>query len=226
VLTVAQAAARLGVSQEQVRRLVRSGKLSASRVGRTLVLDDDAVAGRARLPIKAGRALAPGTAWAALWQLSGERVDWLTAADRSRLSARLRTYDAEQLVAAERNRADRHELRVLPAYRDRLLSADGVVASGMTAADAVAADIVAAGAADEIYCSAATLAVLRRDYGLSDRGQANLVVRVPRFARLPLAGRTHMPAAVVAVDLAESADVRTRRAGLDLLADALASATR
>jgi hypothetical protein len=30
-----------------------------------------------------------------------------------------------------------------------------------------------------------------------------------------------MPVAVVAVDLAESADVRTRRAGLDLLTSAL-----
>jgi hypothetical protein len=35
-----------------------------------------------------------------------------------------------------------------------------------------------------------------------------------------------MPAAAVAVDLAESADVRTRRAGLSLLADVLAAAPR
>jgi excisionase family DNA binding protein len=226
VLTVAQAAARLGVGQEQVRRLIRAGKLRATRVGRTLVLDDDAVEGRARLPIRAGRALAPHVAWAALWQLSGERAGWLTAADRSRLSARLAGYDPEHLVAAARARADRHDLRVLPAYRERLLTADGVVVSGMTAAEAVGADIVTAVPADEVYCSAATLAALRREYGLADRGQANLVVRVPRFEKLPLMGRAHMPAAAVAVDLAESADVRTRRAGLSLLADVLAAAPR
>jgi len=85
---------------------------------------------------------------------------------------------------------------------------------------------VAASAAAEVYCTAATLAGLRRDLGLSDRGEPNLVVRVPRFDTLPLTGRAHMPTAVVAVDLAESADVRTRRAGLDLLAGALAARRR
>ncbi|CCG04340.1 Conserved protein of unknown function [Blastococcus saxobsidens DD2] len=190
------------------------------------MLDEDAVEGRARLPITAGRALAPRTVWAALWQLSGEDVDWLLPADRSRLLTRLRGYDAERLVAASRDRADRHELRVLPAYRDRLLATADAVPSGLTAAAAVGADVVAAEAAAEVYCTAGTLDALRRELGLSERGNANLVVRVPRYERLGLTGRAHMPAAVVAVDLAESPDVRTRRAGLDLLAAALGDLTR
>ncbi|SDO46825.1 helix-turn-helix domain-containing protein [Geodermatophilus sp. DSM 45219] len=226
MLTVGQAAERLGVGPEQVRRLIRAGKLAARKVGRTLVLDDDAVDGRARLPITAGRVLAPRTAWAALWQLSGEDVDWLPAPDRSRLVARIRCYDAERLVAASRDRAERCELRVLPAYRQQVLAADGVVPSGLTAAAAVGADIVAAESVDEVYCSAGTLAALRRELGLSDRGQPNLVVRVPRYDRLDLTGRAHMPTAVVAVDLAESAEVRTRRAGLDMLAAALSDLAR
>jgi excisionase family DNA binding protein len=226
VLTTAQAAARLGVRPEQVRRLARSGKLSGRKIGRTLLFDDDAVERRARLPLKAGRALAPRSAWAALWLLSGDAAGWLPAADRSRLRARLRAWDGERLVAAERLRADRYDLRVLPAYRDRVLAAGGVVASGMSAAAAVGADLVAGTTADEVYCTAATLTALRCDLGLSERGQTNLVVRVPRYDGLPPAGRTHMPAAVVAVDLAESADVRTRRAGLTLLADALTAAGR
>ncbi len=226
MLTVGQAAERLGVGPEQVRRLIRAGRLAAHRVGRTLVLDDDAVDGRARLPITAGRALAPRTAWAALWRLSREDVDWLSAADLSRLVARLRGYDAERLVAVSRDRAERYELRVLPAYRQRVLAADGVVPSGPTAAAAVGVDIVAAESADEVYCAAGTLTALRRELGLSERGQPNLVVRVPRYDRLDLVGRAHMPAAVVAVDLAESAEVRTRRAGLDLLAAALSDLAR
>jgi len=226
VLTVEQAATRLGVSAQEVRRLVRTGVLSARRVGRTLVLSEDVVDERARLDIAPGRVLSAPVAWATLWELSGERADWLERSGRSRVQARLRATDAERLVAATRDRADRHELRVLPAYRDRVLAHEGVVASGLTAADAVGADIVAAdAAAAEVYCTAGTLTGLRRDLGLSDRGEPNLVVRVPRFDGLPLTGRAHMPGAVVAVDLTESADVRTRRAGLDLLADAL-SATR
>jgi hypothetical protein len=64
------------------------------------------------------------------------------------------------------------------------------------------------------------------DFELSDRGEANLIVRVPRFDRLPLVGRPHMPTGAVAVDLVESADVRTRRAGVKLLTGALASQHR
>lgn len=221
MLTVEEAAARLGVSAQEVRRLVRTGTLPAQRIGRTLVLPDDAVDERARMPVGPGRLLSASTAWATLWELSGEHADWLDRSARSRVTARLRVSDPEQVVAAARERADRRELRVLPAYRDRVPTAEGFVASGLSAADAVGADIVAAGAAVEGYCRAGTLERLRRDLGLSDRGEPNVVVRVPRFADLPLADRRHMPAAVVAVDLAESSDVRTRRAGLDLLAAAL-----
>lgn len=223
MLTVAQAAERLAVSAHEVRRLIRTGVLAASRVGRTLVLDDAAVDERARLPIGAGRALAPHTAWAALWELSGLRADWLEASSRSRLRARVSGLDPAQVVVATRRRADRRALRVLPGYRDRVLAAEDVVASGMSAADAIGADVVATTAADEIYCTDGQLVALQREFGLSDRGEVNLIVRVPAFERLPFTDRQHMPVAVVAVDLAESSDVRTRRAGLTLLADALSA---
>jgi excisionase family DNA binding protein len=223
VLTVTQAAARLGVGEEQVRRLVRSGQLVASKVGQTVVIDDDAVDARARLAVRPGRPLVPATAWGALWELAGERAAWLNPADRSRLRSRLRRYDAEQVVAATRARAERHAVRVLPAYRGAVLAAEGVVVSGLTAAAAVGADILSAGGYDEAYCSTATFARLRGDCALADGGQANLVLRIPRFD-LPLGGRERMPDAVVAVDLAESSDVRTRRAGLQLITEALARA--
>lgn len=222
MLTVKQVALRLGVGPEQVRRLARAGQLPARKIGQALVFDEDAVDSRARLSPRPGRALAPRTAWGAVWMLSGDDADWLATAERSRLRSRLRTWDAGHLLAATRMRADRYDLRVLPAYRDRVLAATGVVASGMSAASLVGADIVADGAADEVYCTAATLALLRRDLGLSERGQTNIVVRVPTYERLPLTGRHHMPRAAVGLDLAESVDVRTRRAGFSLLADALA----
>lgn len=176
MLTVAEAAEQLGVSSHEVRRLIRTGVLAASRVGRTLVLDDETVAMRARLPIGAGRSLAPQTAWAALWELSGLRADWLDAASRSRLRARVSRLDPAQIVAVTRRRADRQALRVLPPYRDRVLAADGVARSGISASDAVGADVVTTAAADEIYCTAATLAKLRQAFGLSDGGEVNLIV--------------------------------------------------
>lgn len=90
-----------------------------------------------------------------------------------------------------------------------------------TAAAAVGADVVSAGGEDEAYWSTATFARLRGAYAVADRGQANRILRIPRFD-LPLEGRERMPDAVVAFDLAEASEVGSRQAGLQLLSEALA----
>ena len=221
MLTVAQASERLSVSEHEVRRLIHTGSLPARRVGRTFVLDEESVAARARLRIAPGRPLAPATAWAALWELSGERATWLEASSRSRLLARLRTMEVEDLLAAVRERSDRVELRVLPAYREQVLTAAGVVATGMSAAHAVGADVAAVAALAEVCCTTRTLDALTQRFGLSPAGESNLVVHLSRFDALPLDDRHSLPAAAVAADLARSPEARTRRAGTDLLAAAL-----
>lgn len=226
MLTVPQASERLSVSEHKVRRLVHDGTLSARRVGRTFVLDEEPVAAQTRLRITAGRPLAPATAWAAPWELSGERATWSGASSRSRLIARLRTLAVEDLVATVRTRADRTGLRVLPAYRQRVLTHDGVVATSMSAAHSVGADVEALDAPAEVCCSPRTLAALHEEHGISSDGEHNLVVHAPRFSTLPLDGRAHLPAAAVAADLATSPEVRTRRAGTDLLTARLTTISR
>lgn len=222
MLTVRAAAARLGVSEEQVRRRVRTGKLPAQKIGTTVVLSDEVVEHRLHLRLHAGRDFAPRSAWGSLWLLSGQAAPWLSPSERSRLRRRLKGWTPEQLVAAERSRADRSDARVLPRYLDRALAEEGVVVGGMTAAGLVGADVVAAAAPAEIYCTAEVAARLRTRLGMTERGEANLIVRVPRGPLDLLAGRRVMPPAAVAVDLAESSDPRTRRAGLTLLAASLA----
>ncbi len=223
-ITVADAAERLGVSAHEVRRLVEAGTLSAERVGRMLLLDERSVMRRARAHVGRGRTLAPGTAWAALWEASGERAGWLDRGARSRLRSWLRTRSPEHIAAGCRTRAVRADVRVLPGYRAAVLAETGVVAGGMTQAEHAGADILGSGdIPDEVYCSAGTWARLRRDYGVSEMGEVNLVVRIPRFDDPELLQRTVMPDAVVAVDLFESADLRTQRAGLALLEQSLAA---
>lgn len=217
-MTVADAAERLGVSAHEVRRLVASGTLSAERVGRMLLLDEHGVTRRARAHISRGRALAPSTAWAALWEASGERAGWLEGGARSRILSWLHSRSVEQIAAGCRSRAVRVDVRVLPGYRAALLGETGVVAGGMTQAERAGADVLGSGGIpDEVYCSAETWARLRRDFGLTETGEVNLVARIPRFDEPELLTRTVMPDAVVAVDLVESADPRTRRAGLALM---------
>lgn len=218
MLTVTQASERLSVGEHEVRRLVHAGLLTARRVGRTFVLDEEPVDARARLSIAPGRPLAPATAWAALWELSGERVTWLEASSRSRLLAKLSAMTVHGLQAAVRERSDRVGLCVLPAYREQVLTSAGVVATGMSAAHEAEADVAAVAAPAEVCCTTRTLNTLTQRFALSPRGESNLVVHVSRFDALPLEGRHALPAAAVAADLASSSEVRTRRAGSDLLA--------
>src|SRR5665647_1532829 len=77
-MTTATAADRLGVSQRQVERLIASGELPASRTaGDAWVVDALALNALARARPARGRPWSTGTAWAALWHLSGLEADWL-----------------------------------------------------------------------------------------------------------------------------------------------------
>lgn len=222
MLTTEQAAAVLHVSAAEVRRLVRDGELPATSAGRMLLLDDAPVRRRARLAGR-GRPLDPAVAWAALWELSGERADWVGQRTRTRLRSWFDGRSPEAVATACRRRAEVHEVRVLPTYRGAVLGHAGVVASGLTAAGEVGADVVAWGENVAVaYCGREVLETLERRYGLSGRGAPNLSLRVPRLEDwTPLVARRAMPVAVVAVDLLEDDDVRTRRAGADLLSRCL-----
>lgn len=218
-ITTAQAAERLGVSAHEVRRLIATGELSASPLGRLLLVDQESLLRRDQQVVRRGRALAPRTAWAALLEVSGERAEWLDRSSRSRLRSWLRRTDPEAIAAACRHRTSRHLLRVLPAYQQELLASTGVVHGGITAT--VGADISArTDDVQEVYCSDDRLKVLESRYGLISSSSANLIVRVPTF-QWPFTSRRQMPVGVVAIDLLESTDVRTRRAGRELLITAL-----
>ncbi len=216
--------------------MIAAGDLVAESAGRFFLVDEASVAARVRVPVQAGRALAAGTAWAGLLEASGERAGWLDAPMRSRLRSWLRSRDVDHVAAACRRRAVRHELRVLPAYVTAVRADQDVVAAGIGAAVEVGADILSlAETLTEVYCGASTLHRLNETFQLTDTRPAtsseegvgvvrsgavaaNLIVRVPSFTDEQVLARSVMPAAVVAVDLSESADLRTRRAGLDLLA--------
>lgn len=218
-VTTAQAAERLGVSAHEVRRLIATGELSSSPVGRLLMVDEESLCRRGQQVVRRGRALASRTAWAALLEVSGERAEWLDRSSRSRLRSWLRRTDPETIAAACRHRAHRHLLRVLSIYQQELLASSGVLHGGITAA--VGADILArTDDVQEIYCSSERLKALQSEYGLISTSSANLIVRVPTFEWSFIA-RQQMPVGVIAVDLLESTDVRTRRAGRELLVTAL-----
>lgn len=212
------AAELLGVSERQVRHLVDEGELEARKLAGRLIIDEQSLDRRLRLSPGPGRPLSGRAAWGLLWELSGERAVWLGPSERSRLRSRLDRSSPEGVLVAGRRRSTRRDLRALPRYRSEVLESAGVVASGLSAASTIGADIVGAGSA-EIYCTDATMHGLVERFGLSEHGESNLIIRIahPPGDHL-LEERDVMPAAVVALDLMEATDTRTRRAGADLVA--------
>jgi excisionase family DNA binding protein len=219
-LSVRQAAERLRVTEQEIRRLISAGELAADRFGETgqWAVDARAVAQRAARSPSRGRPWEPAVAWAALWLLSGHPADWLSASDRSRLRRRMREIEPDALAIATRKRAFVESGRVLPEYVDRLASAQGVVRTGVSATAEAGADLVSTGAVD-IYSPTTLRPLLIAQFGvdLASRNP-NVVLRTLPANILPVLGdRDVMPSAVVAVDLLDSTDPRTVRAGRDVL---------
>jgi excisionase family DNA binding protein len=220
-LRVRVAAERLRVTEQEVRRLIGVRELAATRFGGSGQWQVDAAAVDqrvARRPVK-WRPWVPAVAWAAMWLLSGLGVDWLSRGDLARLRRRLAAIDdLDVLVASLRRRAAVEYGRILPEYVDRVASAQGVVRTGVSATAETGADLVSTGAVD-LYCAPDQRPSLIARYGVDlSSANSNLTLRTPTGDGLPvLVDRDVMPPAVVAVDLYESLDPRTHRAGHDVL---------
>ena len=219
-MTTTAAAERLGVSQRQVQRLIDAGELLATRTaGDAWVVDAIAVNAMTRARPTRGRPWTAATAWAALWRLSGLEVDWLDCRTTSRLTARLESIGAEELLHATRRRAVVRRYRVSESFVAELRSV--VVLSGTSAMTAATFGMEADLASLDGYCDSEALTRMVHDFHLVDDARGNATLRAAALRSLPIHGRKTMPVAVVAADLAESLEARERSAGLRVLEDLL-----
>ena len=215
-MTTAAAADRLGVSQRQVQRLIATGDLPASRTaGDAWVVDALALNALARTRPTRGRPWSPGTAWAALWQLSGLDADWLDRRSASRLAERLATLGSEGLLHACRRRAVVRQCRVSESFIEELSAA--VVRSGTSAMTAAPFGMGRDSARVDGYCDEGALTGLVRDFHLIEDASGNATLRAAPLRALQIGDGDEMPVAVVAADLAESLEVRERSTGLRVL---------
>ncbi|MGP3982113.1 helix-turn-helix domain-containing protein [Streptomyces sp. KR80] len=215
-LSVSEVAERLGVSRQRVLALIHSGKLPARLIGGRWVVES-ADADELRGGRRTGRPMAGRIAWGLLDLLDGGRAPWLTATERSRLRARLRARPPVAQVAHwVRRRNEVLWLRGHPAALPRLLAFDGAVPAG---ASAPGQDIVDPSRV-EVYLHRDDAARAMRKLALRPvaRQDANAVVKVPQgvwpFYESP--GR-----AVVALDLWEAGDERSRRTARKLYSSLL-----
>lgn len=210
--SVVQVASELGVSSERVRQLIATGALPAVRVGDRWVVEDGVPVRR-----REGRPWSEAASWGLLWMVSRRPAPWLTVKQHQRVRTRMVDgvpAHVERLSA----RAKSLRFRGHPSALPRLFSDARLVHSGLSAAGVAGADLVVADRV-EGYVRASDLIALVAEYGLEPvaSGQGNLVLRSVSDVWPFVDGERVAPDLVVALDLMESADARTSRAGRGLL---------
>jgi excisionase family DNA binding protein len=225
-MTATEASRVLGVSTRQVERLVASGALSnASRVGRTLLIDANAVNHLRITGTQRGRPWKQQTDWVAIELLSYGASVGLNSSQRSRLRRRLRTITPAELVRLARHRATVRRYRVsvsfLPDLRGRLAL---TAIPALSVSPELAARFGLAVASSTVldgYVDTDRAAMLTSEFLMFGDTEGNVTLRSTATGHLDAGGQA--PVAAVALDLAESLDPRERSAGSRVLTELLAA---
>lgn len=231
-VSIREAAERLAVHPSRVRALVSAGQLTGRRVGSQWVVDLAALDRRQEI-VGAGatsRALSTRVAWAAAALLDGVQTDWLTTSERARLRSRLRAHDAGEWQTYSRWLTSRQtsaaRYRIAEDDMDVLLATDGVVATGASAARAYRLGLGTSGQV-EVYADTALADRLIRDFFLVRSERGNALIRTVdgdwhRRTSGSAAGQTVAARLMVAADLIDTEDARSRATGTNLLNTVLA----
>lgn len=216
-LTLAEAAARLGVTPRQAQRLAEACRLQVvRRVGRVQLVEDTAVAQLAR-EARSTRRWSPATAWAAIELLEHGRTERVTGSTASRLRRRLPTPSVEELVHLAADRAQ--TLRLTQTRRRPAALEEALVLSGRSAlaTPAVAARLgLTAGDVGLVsgYLHRKDLPAVLERFGLMTDAEGEVFLHVT----------DHPPVdslLTTALDLAERGTTRERAAARALLQEAL-----
>lgn len=212
--SVRETAEQLGVSEQRVRAMAKSGRLPASRLGQRWVIDSDPA--RLRKP-HAGRPLAAANAWALLALLSGDSPSWVHPSVRSRLRRRLSDIDwLEASLAHSEPRARILRWRVLPGDLAKLHAGSPLVYSGLSA-DHPELDVLPDPRQVDAYVAEGSLRGMERRFRPErSSSDPNVVLRLPSHDWI-LGQEPQAPQAVVAADLLWHDDPRVARAARSLL---------
>ncbi len=214
-LAVSEAAARLGVSTRQVQHLVARGDLRQVVRG---AIDETSV--ERLLAVRGGshkRAWSEATAWSAVAILSGIDAEWMGESQRSRLKGRLRAMSAAVLVERARERAD------VTRYSAHSSTGQYLQAELVVAADVAGRLGLAQTKNIDGYLAVGDVVGLVSRHGLIRDDEGTVTLRATSMDLDAVRDLSKRSVVLAALDLAESLDVRERRAGLDALDRALES---
>jgi excisionase family DNA binding protein len=214
LLSVGEAAERLGVSSRQVQHLAAQGELRQIARG---VLDEASVDHFLAVRGASGRtqAWSGPTAWGAIAILSGQVPHWMGGTQRSRLKARLRDLSSAGLVERARNRAVAVRYAGHPAGAERVRTeivdtSRGAVSLGLATATAV-----------DGYVAEGDLGGLLVRHGLIHDDAGRFTLRATSMDLAVVQDLAENGVVLVALDLAGSLDSRERAVGSSALDRAL-----
>jgi excisionase family DNA binding protein len=216
-VTVAEAASRLGVTADAVRRLIRAKELAAERIGRSYLLRAQDVERRVDLAPASGRRLTAAHAWGLLALAAGDPAPWLDRATRHRLRRLLDERGLAGLRSRLTARARRLSYRAHPSQLTRLRSDPAVMLAGVSAASQLKLGLLAGEMVDGYVDELELESVVNRHHLRASR-DPNVVLRVvPRFT--DRWARPHVaPVSAVVLDLLDDPDPRTREVAEQALA--------
>lgn len=213
----------MGISPRAIRDHIASGRLPATKRGRSWWLDERTVERMARHEPARGRPLSPSMAWAVLLLASGEKEAAESLARRERYPSRMRAWLAKhplnEYALQLRSRATLEELDAHPSELKRILDRSDVLATGSSASTIIG--LVGQSTHIEAYAPASHRKTILSDHALTPTtGGAARIRWVPDelWSQLPRDAQRRAPRAAILLDLLESDDPRSRREAARALA--------
>ena len=220
---VRDAAARLRVTPSRVRAMIRANILDAEKVGDRWLVDPSGLDRRSLAKAPAGRALKASNAWAVLLLASGaddRSASWLKRLSPwalFRIRSRLKREGIRSLAPRLRGRATVYRFRAHPSDLAGIAQEPGIVRAGASVASDYHIDISDPGTI-EAYVSEKQVPQLKKKYFLELSSTPNVILHVVDGPWPFLPSAKVVPVAVAALDLIESGEERSHRAGEELLA--------
>ena len=214
---MAQAAGRLAVTQDMVRRLIAAGELPAERIGRAWMVSLEAVERRRDQQPRGGRRLRSQNAWALLFMIVGEPAPWLDQPNHWRL----RRYLASHRLSDNRSRfADRGRPTAYRAHPSLLAAVRGdpaLMLTGTSGASERRLGLIGGSGDVDGYVADADLDAVVRRHHLRPTGDPNVILRVVPTFTSPWPPARVAPASAIALDLLDSPEPRARQVGEEVL---------
>lgn len=214
-IPVSEAADILGVHPSRVRAMVNSGQLNAEKLAGRWFINRSSLERRSSIDSPDGRPFSPVNAWALLCLADGKQAGWIDKSAQSRLRGHLKRRSWEELVPRLRSRARSIRLRAHPSALNRLAQEPGVISAGVSAASWYGIDIQPSDEM-EAYIYESRADELTHRYRMEPSERPNVVLRVVPDD-VPADWQECVGGVVAAIDLVESQDPRSRRAGNDYL---------